>query len=362
MSKFTIAERRRALLLLCLHYHQGGSSPIGQPIRKELGMGQYGRIDQETLRWAGNVVDGLESGTIPPGVFCDPQDYNFYDAITGDEMDTLFHSRWIAHVDRFPWSKDAAVSETKLASLRRDLGSANAALKLIGGALRLPAGADLHVECPPGVAQLRKAVAALETAQSGWREVMRDLLPEKIQDVECDECGGDEAQCPGECAIRRGIALLDGGPAADFDAERIRLEGEFQAAGEQLLAFMGADNVRIGRGSFGEFRPEWNAVADPVHWTPLKASAWRDAVADPPPDREFVLVACKSGYTTAPIEYATARLDREYRGDAWIGVSNDRLSDRGLSPLWWMPLPTAPADKPMGTLPPASGSNIETEK
>ena len=48
-------DTARAALLWVLWHHQGGSSPVGQPIRFALGMGQYDRMNEHQLseakRW-----------------------------------------------------------------------------------------------------------------------------------------------------------------------------------------------------------------------------------------------------------------------------------------------------------------------
>ena len=54
-----------------------------------------------------------------------------------------------------------------------------------------------------------------------------------------------------------------------------------------------------------------------------------------PNDREFVVVACPSGYITTPHVIITARFDKEYRGDSWLTAGNDRLTDYGLVPTHW---------------------------
>lgn len=42
-------ERLRSLLLLALYHHQGGSSPVGQPIRAALGIGQFDKLTPEQI-------------------------------------------------------------------------------------------------------------------------------------------------------------------------------------------------------------------------------------------------------------------------------------------------------------------------
>lgn len=43
------AEQYRGLLLWTLYHHQGGSSDIGQPIRRALGIGQHDRMTDEQI-------------------------------------------------------------------------------------------------------------------------------------------------------------------------------------------------------------------------------------------------------------------------------------------------------------------------
>jgi hypothetical protein len=45
-------DTARAALLWVLWHHQGGSSPVGQPIRFALGMGQHERLNEHQLREA----------------------------------------------------------------------------------------------------------------------------------------------------------------------------------------------------------------------------------------------------------------------------------------------------------------------
>lgn len=40
------------LLLLALYHHQGGSSPVGQPIRKALGIGPFDHMTDEQIERA----------------------------------------------------------------------------------------------------------------------------------------------------------------------------------------------------------------------------------------------------------------------------------------------------------------------
>lgn len=47
-----VTAELRGLLLWSLYHHQGGSSTIGQPIRKALGIGQHDRMTPEQIEEA----------------------------------------------------------------------------------------------------------------------------------------------------------------------------------------------------------------------------------------------------------------------------------------------------------------------
>ncbi len=44
------------LLLWALYHHQGGSSPVGQPIRAALGIGQHDVLTKRQIAWAKRAV------------------------------------------------------------------------------------------------------------------------------------------------------------------------------------------------------------------------------------------------------------------------------------------------------------------
>jgi hypothetical protein len=46
-----------APLLWVLYHHQGGSSPVGQPIRTYLGMGEHERLTPQQIRAARSWAD-----------------------------------------------------------------------------------------------------------------------------------------------------------------------------------------------------------------------------------------------------------------------------------------------------------------
>lgn len=62
-------------------------------------------------------------------------------------------------------------------------------------------------------------------------------------------------------------------------------------------------------------------------WTQIK-----DAL---PPDREFVLLACPSGYVTIKTVVVTGRRCDEFRPGRYIDHANDDLMYRGLAPVAW---------------------------
>lgn len=68
-----MTEGQRAALLWVLWHHQGGNSPVGQPIRTVLGMGRFDRLTDEQIA-AAKEWDAQQSATqrfadsLPPGV------------------------------------------------------------------------------------------------------------------------------------------------------------------------------------------------------------------------------------------------------------------------------------------------------
>jgi len=64
-------------------------------------------------------------------------------------------------------------------------------------------------------------------------------------------------------------------------------------------------------------------------------------ISTAPKDGTYVLVAGGSGYTTTPLRFAACRYDPEYRLiDPWVDHANDRFTDGGEEPKYWMLLPT----------------------
>jgi hypothetical protein len=60
MPDTTAADRRNAAiapLLWVLYRHQGGSSPVGQPIRRYLGMGEHEHLTPQQIRAARSWAD-----------------------------------------------------------------------------------------------------------------------------------------------------------------------------------------------------------------------------------------------------------------------------------------------------------------
>lgn len=67
-------------------------------------------------------------------------------------------------------------------------------------------------------------------------------------------------------------------------------------------------------------------------WMPIESA----------PKDVYVLVACPSGYTTTEWVFTTAIMCTDYKRGRWIDHANDDLSDWGMVPAHWMPLPAAP--------------------
>lgn len=70
-----MSRESRAMLLNVLWHHQGGSSPVGQPLRKLLGIGQHDHLTEEQYSEA-KWIDGLlakaargvpAASAVPPG-------------------------------------------------------------------------------------------------------------------------------------------------------------------------------------------------------------------------------------------------------------------------------------------------------
>lgn len=53
------------------------------------------------------------------------------------------------------------------------------------------------------------------------------------------------------------------------------------------------------------------------------------------PNNNYIEVCGDSGYSTFPHFLAVAKRDPEYRGNSWLSVQNDRLSNNGWEPTHW---------------------------
>jgi len=51
-----VSEKLIGLLLWALYHHQGGSSPVGQPVRRALGIGQHDHMTAEQIRAGSDAV------------------------------------------------------------------------------------------------------------------------------------------------------------------------------------------------------------------------------------------------------------------------------------------------------------------
>lgn len=59
---------RRGLLLWALFHHQGTNSPVGQPIRRALGIGQYDELTPEHIAEAHAAATAAMLSTVHPTV------------------------------------------------------------------------------------------------------------------------------------------------------------------------------------------------------------------------------------------------------------------------------------------------------
>jgi hypothetical protein len=65
MAAPEMSRESRAMLLNVLWHHQGGSSPVGQPLRKLLGIGQHDYLTDEQVSEAKWIDKALAAG-VPP--------------------------------------------------------------------------------------------------------------------------------------------------------------------------------------------------------------------------------------------------------------------------------------------------------
>lgn len=57
------------------------------------------------------------------------------------------------------------------------------------------------------------------------------------------------------------------------------------------------------------------------------------------PKDEFILLCCPSGYTTTPFVFTTGIMHSDYKQGRWVDHANDDLTDWGMVPVSWTPLP-----------------------
>ena len=57
------AETKRGLLLWALYRAQGGSSPVGQPIRRHLGIEQHAHLTLDQIQDAARAAQGASDAT-----------------------------------------------------------------------------------------------------------------------------------------------------------------------------------------------------------------------------------------------------------------------------------------------------------
>lgn len=65
---------------------------------------------------------------------------------------------------------------------------------------------------------------------------------------------------------------------------------------------------------------------------------WNNIIDSFPKDKEFVLVRCFTEYSSIPEIITTAKFDKVY-SNSWIDWDNNRLTDRGIIPIYWCKFP-----------------------
>ncbi len=85
---------------------------------------------------------------------------------------------------------------------------------------------------------------------------------------------------------------------------------------------------------------QWSALQTKATQLAASMAGWQPI--ETAPKDVFVQVACPSGYTTTPWVFTTAIMHSGYKIGRWIDHANDDLTDWGMTPARWMPLPAAP--------------------
>jgi hypothetical protein len=129
-------DTARAALLWVLWHHQGGSSPVGQPLRFALGMGQHGALNDhqvaEAKRWAartGSKTEEFHRGqALPAGDAAMPVVATWRDRVKHLDRPTDFAERNAAVEEArdLRWALEEAYG--RIASMRTEWGAEVAAL------------------------------------------------------------------------------------------------------------------------------------------------------------------------------------------------------------------------------------------
>lgn len=125
----------RAALLFALWHHQGGSSPVGQPIREILGMGQHDQLSNEDLAAAKSVAETQQ--TID-ALIAERAAYRQQHARDSAELRALCEQRDLARSSRDSWmaearenAKRAERAKAEASAQREKVEDATAAIQFV---------------------------------------------------------------------------------------------------------------------------------------------------------------------------------------------------------------------------------------
>jgi hypothetical protein len=131
-----MSRESRAMLLNVLWHHQGGSSPVGQPLRKLLGIGQFNYLTEEQVseaRWIDGLLSRAASGVPVAPAPAEPQWGPILDALDGwpndcrdddfKHLERLIRAEHARTLDRLDAARSLGVAAVPAAGPLRDLGA-----------------------------------------------------------------------------------------------------------------------------------------------------------------------------------------------------------------------------------------------
>ena len=94
--------------------------------------------------------------------------------------------------------------------------------------------------------------------------------------------------------------------------------------------------LKLGEYDGADIMLAWLALDELIAYkTKAALETWVKCSDRFPDDQQFVLAESPSGYANQPTIIVTAQRDKAFRGDSWLTVSGDRLTDFGLKPTQW---------------------------